>query len=100
MMTSLGWIIVLLGVIFAHPGILWIVEAIEADDPTNPAVINGYHYPAAVFMFAFLISPLLVIFSALSIVRKEPSRFLSLVYGVPALGVLAVFIIDIFSGPA
>lgn len=94
MMVSVGWIVLLLSLAFWKPAVLAIVSAIEADDPNNPAVIGGFHYPGAVFLYALILSPILILCAVISLSRKETARFSSLIYGVPALAVLIIFLSD------
>jgi hypothetical protein len=100
MMNAIGWAIVLLSLIFAKLGILSLVDVIEADDPANPAVIAGFHYPAAAFLYALLIAPLLIVFSILSMIRKESSRHISLFFGIPAVGLFSFFVFTSLLGSA
>lgn len=93
-MASVGWIVLLLSLALSKPAVSAIVEAIEADAPNNPAVIGGLHYPSAVFLYALILSPILILCAVISLSRKETARYSSLVYGVPSLAVLILFVGD------
>ena len=96
--SALGWLALVLSLIFSRAGVHFFVDLIEADDPNNPAVLNGYHYPGAALLYAFFVSLILIIPSIISFARKESTRSYTLIYSIPALALVAVFLGMVFLG--
>ena len=96
MFAKVGWLLLLVGWFVAGPGTLSIVQMIEADDPTNLAVINRYLYPASAFLYASLVSIPLVLASLISFANQEALRFSTLNFAVPALGCFVCVLVVIW----